>query len=407
MTSPVVSVLVTCYNLGQYLDEAIDSVMAQTFQDFEILIVDDGSTDPSTVRLLAEYRRPRTRVFGIDNRGLPGARNEAARHATGRYLCALDADDLLHHQWFEKAIRVLEDDRSLTFVSHWLRAFGAETWDWTPERCDVESLLTRNTVNGAALVRREAFESIGGYDESMTHGCEDWDLWLTMVERGYRGTIIPEVLFFYRRRLESMSQVMLRGETHLQLVERLIRKHEASFRQHLPELVMDKETAIQRVRRELHNLQIEDETWLTPTATRAREQLQFLRDKVERVNESQRVESVLARFEERSQHLALMEADRDRFRAAFEEVQRELDLVRGDRDRLKAAWTSGQAECDRLRSAAAASEHELQQLNATHAELQAHREQLLTALTAMRNSLSWKLSAPVRTAVGWIRSGGK
>src|SRR5215471_18656606 len=113
--SPRVSVVVTCFNLGRYLDEAVGSVLAQTFQDFEILIVDDGSTDEDTRRLLSGYRRPKTRVVRIENRGLPGARNEGIRRTSGPYVCCLDADDRLEHTYLEKAVAVLDKDPSIAF----------------------------------------------------------------------------------------------------------------------------------------------------------------------------------------------------------------------------------------------------------------------------------------------------
>src|SRR5262249_4941155 len=86
MNAARVSVIVPCYNLGPYLDEAIDSVFAQTFQDFEIVVVDDGSTDPDTRRLLASYERPRTRLVRSDNRGLPATKNLGLAHTTGPYV---------------------------------------------------------------------------------------------------------------------------------------------------------------------------------------------------------------------------------------------------------------------------------------------------------------------------------
>src|SRR2546423_3987847 len=88
---PKVSVIVPCYNLGEYLDEAIQSVLSQTYRDFEILIVDDGSTDPATQTLLADYRRPKTRVMRMEHGGVSAARNPAISNTTGAYLCALDA----------------------------------------------------------------------------------------------------------------------------------------------------------------------------------------------------------------------------------------------------------------------------------------------------------------------------
>src|SRR5437660_4655595 len=220
-----VSVIVPCYNLGEYLDEAVDSVLAQTFQDFEIVVVDDGSTDQATRRLLAAYEKPRTRVIRSENRGLPAAKNLGLAETTGPYVCMLDADDRLDPQLLAKSVAALDRDPSLAFVSHWLRTFGDESWEWTPSRCDFPALLDVNTVNGAALVRRSALLAVGGFDESMRDGCEDWDAWISLVERGFKGAILPEVLFHYRRRPESMSRVMMRGEGHPRLYRRLTEKH--------------------------------------------------------------------------------------------------------------------------------------------------------------------------------------
>src|SRR5438477_2459579 len=206
--TPTVSVIIPCYNLGQYLDEAVESVLAQTYQDFEIVIVDDGSTDPATQGLLADYRRHGTRVIRTAHGGVSAARNLAIANSTGAYLCALDADDRLEPTYFEKAVPVLDGDPSVSFVSCWLRAFGDEEWEWKPERCDLPTLLWEDTVLTASLVRRDAVVAAGGYDTGMPiQGLEDWDLWLTLAEQGHRGVILPEVLFNYRRRDGSLSTV--------------------------------------------------------------------------------------------------------------------------------------------------------------------------------------------------------
>src|SRR3954452_3985813 len=95
MTKARISVLLPCFNHGAFIDEAVESVFAQTFQDFEIIVVDDGSTDAQTVAKLSSWTAPRLRVLRTENRGLPAARNHAARHASGAVFCALDADDRL------------------------------------------------------------------------------------------------------------------------------------------------------------------------------------------------------------------------------------------------------------------------------------------------------------------------
>ena len=244
--SPVVSVVIPCFNLGAYLDEAVASVRAQTWQDFEIVVVDDGSTDDDTRVRLDRVTAPRTRVLRLPHRGLAAARNAGIAATTGRYLCALDADDLLEPTFLEKTVSVLDNDPDTTFVSAWLRAFGAEEWDWRPERCDLVALLKEDTVLTAALVRRDAVDAVGGYDTAMpAQGDEDWDLWLTLVERGSRGRILREPLFRYRRRPGSMSRDCWHGRDHLTLAEYRIDKHRDSYRAHLEDVLLgqDDETA--------------------------------------------------------------------------------------------------------------------------------------------------------------------
>jgi glycosyltransferase involved in cell wall biosynthesis len=237
-TVPRVSVMIPCFNQGQFLDEAVNSVLAQTIQDFEILIVDDGSTDPETVSRVAESRYPRTRVWRTPNRGLPAARNFLISQATGTFLCALDADDRLHPEYFAKALQRFDDDPGLTFVSSWIQEFGTHDGIWRQDRCDLAALLTEDTVMTAALVRRDVVVALGGYDEKMpAQGDEDWDLWIRVVKDGHRGTIIPETLFYYRRRPGSISTICTRGQVHLDLVRYLFRKHEHAYRSHLRDVM--------------------------------------------------------------------------------------------------------------------------------------------------------------------------
>jgi ABC-type polysaccharide/polyol phosphate transport system ATPase subunit/glycosyltransferase involved in cell wall biosynthesis len=275
---PKVSVVVPCYNLGRYLDEAVQSVLDQTLQDFEIIIVNDGSTDSETNRLLADYDRPKTRVFTTENRGVAAARNLAIEHAAGEYICALDADDRLERTYFERAVRILEGDPGIAFVSSWIRAFGAEEWVWKQDRCDLIKLLAECTINGSALVRRSAVLAVGGYDSHMgAQGDEDWDLWISLVERGYRGAIIPEVLFHYRRRAGSMSTVCVEGETHLGLVRYIVGKHRESYRQHLLDVLLLKEADACDFLRTNYRLERHLATELEPRVEAKRAELARLR----------------------------------------------------------------------------------------------------------------------------------
>ena len=293
MASPRISVLVPCFNHGAFIREAIQSVLDQTVSDAEIIVVDDGSTDAATVNTLRELQTPRTKVLRTENRGLPAARNHAAHHATGTLLCALDADDRLAPTWFEHAIEVLDEQPNVAFVSHWLETFGDEHWKWTPVSCELPALLARNTVNGAAVVRRTAFDAVGGYDESMRDGCEDWDFWLRLVQRGFPGVIVPEVFFYYRRTVSSMSRLMIHGDRYERPLRQLVSKHEEAYRSHLIEVIAAGAADSLHLQSELSEMQRAAATIVRPALRRAREELAAVRDKADRVRaERQRRENL-------------------------------------------------------------------------------------------------------------------
>jgi len=293
MSAPRISFLVPCHDDGRYLDEAVQSVLAQTCQDFEILVVDDGSTDPATVRLLDGYQRPRTTVLRSDRRrGLPGARNLALRQAGGELVSALDADDRLRPRFVEAILAAFDADPGLTFCSAWQAAFGAEEWEWRQERCDLATLLAENTVLPAAPVRREALLAVGGWDERMTDGYEDWDLWLSLVERGHRGHILPEVLFDYRRRADSMSAAIARDrELHLRLMRYLYAKHPPPEEQLWAAFLHNQRRGTQSLRR-IRDAEGLLATWLEPQAVDLRAEVARLEARLARARRLKQPEVV-------------------------------------------------------------------------------------------------------------------
>ena len=113
-----------CFNLGQYVDEAVDTVLAQTYQDFEILLVDDGSTDPDTRRLVDSYSRPKTRVVRLPHRGVVAARNAGIAESAGEYLSFFDVDDRMAPRFLEKTVERLDAQPDAAFASCWFRLFG-------------------------------------------------------------------------------------------------------------------------------------------------------------------------------------------------------------------------------------------------------------------------------------------
>lgn len=221
--APLVSVVIPCFNYGRFLLEAIDSVLASTFTSLEIIVVDDGSTDPETLRLLDGLDRPRTRVVRQVNKRLPAARNTGFREARGKYVLPLDADDRIAPTLIEKAYWVLEHRPRLGFVSFWLQHFGDENWVWKPEPYNLFRLLHANSVTVTSLVRRDAWAAAGGYDETLVHGYEDWEFWIRLGANGWHGFQVPEPLFLYRK--HGASMITAAESRHQELVTAIRRRH--------------------------------------------------------------------------------------------------------------------------------------------------------------------------------------
>jgi len=272
-----VSVVIPCYNLGRYLPEALASVRGQTYRDVETIVVDDGSTEPDTEAALRAAAGTDVRVLHTDNRGLSAARNLGISHARGEYVSCLDADDRFELDWLERAVAHLDTNPNIAFVSHWLRAFGDEEWEWTPGRGDLAALLDQNVFNGAALFRRRLVDLVGGFDESMRAGCEDWEFWIRVMKAGHRGAIIPAVLYQYRRRPDSMSRTMNAADGWFELYGRLIETLVDAYREHLLDLVLRREWSIARLCGGIDGGQQELSTVLEPALAERRRELDAAR----------------------------------------------------------------------------------------------------------------------------------
>ena len=225
LKSPFVSVVITCYNLGRYIVEAIDSVKAQTYTNWEIIVINDGSTDEKTLQVLKKIKtEPKLRVVFQRNTGLSIARNNGIILATGDYVVCLDADDILSPQYLEKTVNVLSNSGSkVAFVSTWIQEFGKRNSLWKAGLYDQFSLLISNRVCVAALFKKSIWEGVGGYKKEMKGGYEDWEFWLSITEKGYEWAVVQEPLFNYRVRENSMLATAT--QKRLELCERLFDLH--------------------------------------------------------------------------------------------------------------------------------------------------------------------------------------
>ena len=202
--APLVSIVTPFYNTGPIFYETARSVLAQSLQQWEWLIVNDGSTDPAALAILDEFRAKNDpRIWVVDhetNRGLSAARNTGFAQARAPYVLLLDSDDMLEPTAAEKWFWFLETHPEQSFAGCYLVCFGALNYLWTGGFHDNEANLERNRITPLVMVRREVHRAVGGFDESMRAGLEDWEFWVRAASKGYLGTVVPEYLAWYRTR---------------------------------------------------------------------------------------------------------------------------------------------------------------------------------------------------------------
>ncbi|MBW4594433.1 MAG: glycosyltransferase [Brasilonema angustatum HA4187-MV1] len=209
---PKVSVIIPAYNAMAYLKETVESVLKQTFTDFEVLIVDDGSSD-RTVEWVSQIKDPRVQLISQQNQGSSGARNTGISAALGEYIALLDADDIWEPTKLEKQVRYLEENSLVGLVDTWTvlidqqgkstgrvvvsHAEGDDVW---------KQLVQFKTVcacDSTPLIRRSCFETVGLFNRELPF-LEDLDMWIRLASR-YRFAVIKEVLVRYRQYPGSKS----------------------------------------------------------------------------------------------------------------------------------------------------------------------------------------------------------
>ena len=223
-----VSVVIPCYNQGQFLAESIGSVLASDYPDLEIIVVDDGSTDPETCRILDGLDYPRTKLIRQENGGLASARNAGISAAAGRYILPLDADDRIGPQYISQAVAALEADPGLGIVYCLAEKFGAEQGPWPLSPFSRWRMGLGNIIFCSAVYRKADWQQVGGYATDLRRGWEDWDFWLSLLELGRTVHCLDLVGFYYRKQATSMATGM-RHFTKARLHYRMLERHRRFF----------------------------------------------------------------------------------------------------------------------------------------------------------------------------------
>jgi glycosyltransferase involved in cell wall biosynthesis len=195
-----VSVVVPCFNYGHHLAEAVESVLVQSLRDWELIIVDDGSSDDSrdvAQRLIDARPDAQIRLICQENSGSPGyTRNVGVAAARAGYVVCLDADDVLHPDYLACCAAALDAAPEAAIAYGDLQCFGDDDTLTQPPDWDTRTELDCNFLTIASLFRRQAWEQVGGFDTAI--GYEDWDFWIGCIEHGWVGVKAPGALWYYR-----------------------------------------------------------------------------------------------------------------------------------------------------------------------------------------------------------------
>ena len=230
INTPAISIIMPCYNQAIYLAEALDSVLAQTYTNWECIIVNDGSPD-DTAQIASVYlkRDERIKYLQKKNGGLSSARNRGIELAKSEFILPLDADDLIHEKYIETALKAFSDNPALSLVYCKAEKFGVEEGPWDLSDYSFQNLLLKNCIFCSAVYRKRDWALTGGYDELLT-SWEDWDLWIKILNPTSLVYQIPEVFFYYRIKNESMLK-SITNRLHDELEWRLVFNNKEKYQQ--------------------------------------------------------------------------------------------------------------------------------------------------------------------------------
>ncbi|WP_291120721.1 glycosyltransferase family 2 protein [Empedobacter sp. UBA7248] len=207
MQQPLISVIVPCYNQSIYMDECLQSVLDQTYQNWECIIVNDGSPD-NTEEVALHWVEKDTRFIYLkkENGGLSSARNAGIEKAKGEWILPLDCDDKIGSQYLELGSQQFNSGYTIIYCE--AEFFGDRTGEWELPEFSLKEFAIQNLIFCSAFYRKSSWEKVKGYDESIIHGYEDWEFWISIINKKSKCYRISKVLFYYRIKEKSMTNTL-------------------------------------------------------------------------------------------------------------------------------------------------------------------------------------------------------
>lgn len=205
----LVSIIIPCYNHGRYLIETLDSVLSQTYSQWECIVVDDGSID-DTENIVSLYTKKKRNIKYIyqENQGVCVARNAGIEKSLGKYILFLDGDDKISTNFLEISVPILEDNSSIKLVTPVVYFFGRYKGQYMLPEYTMEKLLSRNIFVITSLCRKDDIQRINGFNILMKKGLEDWDFWISLLSGGGDVVNCECISFYYRILTKSRNRTI-------------------------------------------------------------------------------------------------------------------------------------------------------------------------------------------------------
>ena len=228
-----VTVIIPCFNDGEFIMEAINSILTQTLKAEKIIIIDDGS-NAETKTILKAIKINAVEVVSQENNGVSHARNNAISRAKTEFILNLDADDYLEPTFIEKTVEVLNKNKQVAIVSSYSRRFEGKNTEVEiikPFGGNVKNFIVKNNGIANSLFRKQCWEEVGGYDEQMLNGYEDWEFWIAILKNNWSMYIVKDILSHYRKKEVSRDQTAL-SKFDFELRKYIFNKHKDLFKEH-------------------------------------------------------------------------------------------------------------------------------------------------------------------------------
>lgn len=230
LKKPIFSIIVPCYNQDKYLEECLNSVLNQTFQNWECIIVNDGSTDNSESIALSYHEKDiRFRYFSKKNSGLASTRNYGIKLSHGTFILPLDGDDKIGENYLTKAFEIFNKKHDTKLVYCEARFFGDENEVWKLKDYSYTNILLENCIFCSAIFKKSDYLLTDGYDVNMIYGYEDWEFWLQILKSTDSVIRIKSVEFFYRKRGDSMISFVKNKDNLTKMTDYMFKKHENKY----------------------------------------------------------------------------------------------------------------------------------------------------------------------------------